>query len=86
MADIVRMRRMSDTMEEGVIVEWLVNVGDKVKIGDVMAEIEKDKATMDFNSISEGSFLHIAADPGSTKPIDGIIAVLGAEGENYKGL
>lgn len=85
MADIVRMRRMSDTMEEGVIVEWLVNVGDKVKIGDVMAEVETDKATMDFDSISEGTVLHIVAEPGTTIPIDGIIAVLGAEGEDFKG-
>ncbi|MGB0431319.1 MAG: pyruvate dehydrogenase complex dihydrolipoamide acetyltransferase [Bacteroidia bacterium] len=84
MAEIVRMRRMSDTMEEGVIVEWLVKVGEKVKIGDVLAEVETDKATMDFDSISEGTILHIEAEPGTTIPVDGIIAVMGEEGESFK--
>jgi len=83
MADIVRMRRMSDTMEEGVIVEWLVNVGDSVKIGDVLAEVETDKATMDFDSQVAGTILHIEAKPGTTIPVDGIMAVIGAKGEDF---
>ncbi|MFY0674239.1 MAG: pyruvate dehydrogenase complex dihydrolipoamide acetyltransferase [Bacteroidia bacterium] len=86
MAEIVRMRRMSDTMEEGVIVEWLVKVGEKVNIGDVLAEVETDKATMDFDSISAGTVLHIEAETGVTIPVDGILAVLGNEGEDYTAL
>jgi pyruvate dehydrogenase E2 component (dihydrolipoamide acetyltransferase) len=86
MAEIVRMRRMSDTMEEGVIVEWLVKVGEKVKIGDVLAEVETDKATMDFDSISAGTVLHIEAETGVTIPVDGILAVLGEEGEDFSAL
>lgn len=86
MAEIVRMRRMSDTMEEGVIVEWLVNVGDKVNIGDVLAEVETDKATMDFDSISAGTILHIEAETGVTIPVDGVLAILGNEGEDFAAL
>lgn len=83
MAEIVKMRRMSDTMEEGVIVEWLVKVGDTVGIGDVLAEVETDKATMDFDSQVKGTILHIEAQPGDTVPVDGIIAVMGKEGEDF---
>jgi len=80
------MRRMSDTMEEGVIVEWLVKVGDTVSIGDVLAEVETDKATMDFDSQGKGTILHIEAQPGDTVPVDGIIAVIGAQGEDFASL
>ncbi|MCB0736242.1 MAG: pyruvate dehydrogenase complex dihydrolipoamide acetyltransferase [Bacteroidetes bacterium] len=84
MAEVVRMRRMSDTMEEGVIVEWLVKVGDEIKIGDVLAEVETDKATMDFDSLANGTLLHIEAEVGTTVPVDGILAVLGKKGEDFK--
>lgn len=80
------MRRMSDTMEEGVIVEWLVKVGDTVSIGDVLAEVETDKATMDFDSQGKGTILHIEAQPGDTVPVDGVMAVVGATGEDFASL
>ena len=83
MAEVVRMRRMSDTMEEGVIVEWLVKVGDEVTIGDVLAEVETDKATMDFDSLAKGTILHIEAEVGATVPVDGVLAVLGNKGEDF---
>lgn len=83
MAEIIKMRRMSDTMEEGVIVEWLVQVGDKVNIGDVLAEVETDKATMDFDSQAAGSILHLEAEAGTTVGIGGVIAVIGKEGEDF---
>lgn len=83
MAEVIQMRRMSDTMEEGVIVEWLVKVGDEVKIGDVLAEVETDKATMDFDSLAAGTILHIEAQPGDTIPVDGAIAVIGKKGEDF---
>ena len=84
MAEIIKMRRMSDTMEEGVIVEWLVKVGDTVKIGDPIAEVETDKATMDFDVPVEGTILHIEAQPGDTVPIDGVVAVIGKKGEDFQ--
>ena len=80
------MRRMSDTMEEGVIVEWLVKEGDKVAIGDVLAEVETDKATMDFDSQAKGTILHIEAQPGDTVPVDGVLAVIGNDGDDFKAL
>ncbi len=86
MAEVVRMPKMSDTMTEGVIAKWHKKVGDKVNTGDLVAEIETDKATMDFESYQEGTLLYIGAQEGSTAPVDSIIAVLGAEGEDYKSL
>ena len=83
MAEIIKMRRMSDTMEEGVIVEWLVNVGDKVSIGDVLAEVETDKATMDFDSQASGTVLHLEVEAGTTVGIGGVIAVIGKDGEDF---
>ncbi len=83
MAEIIRMPRMSDTMEEGVLVGWEKNVGDSIEPGDVLAEIETDKATMEFESVYEGVLLHIEVESG-TVPIDGIIAVIGEEGEDFK--
>lgn len=71
-------------MEEGVIVEWLVKVGDKVRIGDAIAEVETDKATMDFDSQAEGTILHIEVSAGTTVKVGGVIAVVGAEGEDFK--
>lgn len=85
MAEIIRMPRLSDTMEEGVIVGWNKKVGDKVSPGDVLAEVETDKATMDLESFQEGTLLYIGVEEGSV-PVDGIIAVIGKEGEDYKKL
>lgn len=86
MAEVVRMPKMSDTMTEGVIAKWHKNVGDKVSAGDLVAEIETDKATMDFESYQEGTLLYIGPKEGEAVDIDAIIAVLGEEGEDYKAL
>ncbi|HCN82878.1 MAG TPA: pyruvate dehydrogenase, partial [Sphingobacteriaceae bacterium] len=76
--------KMSDTMTEGVIAKWHKKVGDKVKTGDLVAEIETDKATMDFESYQEGTLLYIGAKEGDAMPVDAVIAVVGKEGEDYK--
>lgn len=83
MAEIIKMPRLSDTMEEGVIVAWHKKVGDKVAPGDVLAEVETDKATMDLESFQQGTLLYIGVKEGPV-PVDGIIAVIGKEGEDYK--
>jgi pyruvate dehydrogenase E2 component (dihydrolipoamide acetyltransferase) len=85
MAEVIRMPRMSDTMEEGNIVGWLKKEGDKVEAGDTIAEVETDKATMELDSFTDGVILHIAVKEGPV-PIDGIIAVIGKEGEDWKSL
>lgn len=85
MAEIIRMPRMSDTMEEGNIVGWMVEEGATVEAGDTLAEIETDKATMDFDSPSDGVLHHIAIKEGAV-PIGGIIAVIGEEGEDWQSL
>lgn len=82
MAEIIRMPKMSDTMEEGVIAQWLKKVGDKVKPGDILAEVETDKATMELESYDEGTLLHIGVKEKDAVPVNGIIAILGEEGEN----
>jgi len=84
MAEVVKMPKMSDTMTEGVLAKWHKKVGDKVKSGDVLAEIETDKATMDFESYQDGTLLYIGVEEGSAVPVDAVIAVLGKEGEDYK--
>lgn len=84
MAEVVRMPKMSDTMTEGVIAKWHKKVGDKVGSGDLIAEVETDKATMDFESFQEGTILYIGAQEGQAVPVDSVIAVLGKEGEDYK--
>ncbi|MGN5956214.1 2-oxo acid dehydrogenase subunit E2 [Sphingobacterium lactis] len=86
MAEVVRMPKMSDTMTEGVIAKWHKKVGDKVNSGDLVAEIETDKATMDFESYQEGTLLYIGPKEGEAVPIDAVIAVLGDEGEDYEAL
>jgi len=83
MAEIIRMPRLSDTMEEGNIVGWLKAVGDKVEPGDVLAEVETDKATMELESFQSGVLLYIGQKEGAV-PVDGIIAIIGAEGEDYE--
>ena len=83
MAEVIRMPRMSDTMEEGNIVAWHKNEGDKIEPGDLLAEIETDKATMDFESLWEGHLLHIAVKTGAV-PVESVIAVIGEKGEDWK--
>jgi len=78
------MPKMSDTMTEGVLVKWHKKVGDKVKIGELMAEIETDKATMEFESYFDGVLLKIGIEEGKSAPIDSILAVIGKEGEDIK--
>ncbi|MFA6944313.1 MAG: 2-oxo acid dehydrogenase subunit E2 [Pedobacter sp.] len=86
MAEVVKMPKMSDTMTEGVIAKWHKNVGDKVSSGELIAEIETDKATMDFESFQEGTVLYIGAKEGEAVPVDSVIAILGSEGEDYQAL
>ncbi|MDB5119238.1 MAG: pyruvate dehydrogenase complex dihydrolipoamide acetyltransferase [Sphingobacteriales bacterium] len=86
MAEVVRMPKMSDTMTEGVIAKWHKKVGDKVSSGELVAEVETDKATMDFECYQEGTLLYIGAQEGQAVPVDAIIAVVGKEGEDYKSL
>jgi len=86
MAEIVRMPKLSDTMEEGVVAEWHKKVGDEVESGEVLAEIETDKATMEFESFQDGILLHIGVDKGEAAPVDAILAILGDEGEDISDL
>ena len=86
MAIIVNMPRLSDTMEEGVVAKWLKKVGDKVEEGDILAEIETDKATMEFESFNEGTLLHIGVQEGETSPVDVLFAIIGDEGEDISGI
>ncbi|RYZ89633.1 MAG: pyruvate dehydrogenase complex dihydrolipoamide acetyltransferase [Proteobacteria bacterium] len=86
MAEVIRMPKMSDTMTEGVIASWQKQVGDTVKSGDVLAEVETDKATMDLESYHDGVLLHIGPKKGETVAIDGILAIIGKEGEDISGL
>ncbi len=86
MAEVIKMPRMSDTMTEGVIVEWHKKVGDKIKPGDLLAEVETDKATMELESYNEGTLLYIGVEKGKSVAVDGVLAVVGKEGEDYKGL
>ncbi len=85
MAEIIRMPRLSDTMEEGNIVAWLKKVGEKVKPGDILAEVETDKATMELESYHNGTLLYIGVDSGSVA-VDGIIAIIGQESEDWKSI
>jgi len=84
MAEIVRMPKLSDTMTDGVVAEWHKKVGDTVKSGEVLAEIETDKATMEFESFQDGVLLHIGVEKGKTAPVDSILAILGEKGEDVK--
>jgi pyruvate dehydrogenase E2 component (dihydrolipoamide acetyltransferase) len=86
MAEVVRMPKMSDTMTEGVVAKWHKKVGDKIKSGELVAEIETDKATMEFESYQEGTLLYRGVEEGKSAPVDGILAILGKEGEDYKPL
>ncbi|PTX60883.1 pyruvate dehydrogenase E2 component (dihydrolipoamide acetyltransferase) [Kordia periserrulae] len=86
MAEIINMPRLSDTMEEGVVASWLKQVGDKVEEGDILAEIETDKATMEFESFHEGTLLYIGVQEGETAPVDTLLAIIGEEGEDVDAL
>ena len=86
MAEVINMPRLSDTMEEGTVVAWLKKVGDKIEEGDILAEIETDKATMEFESFHEGVLLHIGIAEGDTAPVDSLLAIIGEEGEDIFGL
>lgn len=86
MAEVIRMPLLSDTMTEGVIAEWLKKEGDTVKSGDILAEIETDKATMELENYTDGTLLHIAAKKGDTIPVNGVLAVVGAPGEDFQSL
>ena len=86
MAQIINMPRLSDTMEEGVVAKWLVNVGDQIKEGDILAEIETDKATMEFESFHEGTLLHIGINEGETATVDTLLAIVGEKDEDISTL
>ena len=86
MAIVVNMPRLSDTMEEGTVANWLKNVGDRVEEGDILAEIETDKATMEFESFNEGTLLHIGVQEGETTKVDELLAIIGEEGEDISSL
>ncbi|WP_317896638.1 pyruvate dehydrogenase complex dihydrolipoamide acetyltransferase [Aurantibacillus circumpalustris] len=86
MAEVVRMPKLSDTMTDGVIAKWHKKVGDKVKSGELLADIETDKATMEFESFQDGVLLHIGVQEKQAVPVDSIIAILGKEGEDISSL
>ena len=86
MAEIIRMPKMSDTMEEGVIASWLKKVGDAVKPGDILAEVETDKATMELESYEEGVLLYVGVKEKDSVPVNGIIAIIGERGEAFEQL
>lgn len=86
MATIINMPRLSDTMEEGTVASWLKQVGDKIEEGDILAEIETDKATMEFESFHEGTLLHIGVQAGETALVDVLLAIIGEEGEDVSAL
>jgi pyruvate dehydrogenase E2 component (dihydrolipoamide acetyltransferase) len=86
MAEVINMPRLSDTMEEGVVAAWLKQVGDKVEEGDILAEIETDKATMEFESFQNGTLLYIGIQEGETAPVDQLLCIIGEEGEDISSL
>ena len=86
MAEIVRMPKLSDTMTDGVVAAWHKNVGDSVESGDLLAEIETDKATMEFESFQDGVLLHQGVEVGKAAPVDSILAILGEKGEDIQSL
>ncbi len=86
MAELVNMPRLSDTMEEGTVAKWFIGVGDFVKEGDILAEIETDKATMEFESFQEGVLLHIGIQEGGTAPVDSLLAIIGEKGEDISAI
>ena len=85
MAEVIRMPRLSDTMEEGNIIGWLKKVGDSVASGDILAEVETDKATMELESFHDGYLLYISVEEGPV-PVNDVLAVIGNKGEDYKAI
>ncbi len=86
MAEVIRMPKMSDTMTEGVIQAWLKKIGDDIKPGDILAEVETDKATMELENYVKGTLLHIGIPDGGTVPVDAVIAIVGKKGEDISAL
>jgi len=86
MAEVINMPRLSDTMTEGVVAAWLKSVGDSIEEGDILAEIETDKATMEFESFYEGTLLHIGIQEGEMAPVDSLLAIVGEKGEDITAL
>ena len=86
MAELIKMPRLSDTMEEGTVATWFKKVGDKISEGDILAEIETDKATMEFESFYDGTLLYIGVKEGETTKVDQPLAIIGDKGEDYKSL
>src|SRR5690606_6403899 len=86
MAKAVTMPRLSDTMTEGTVAKWLKKVGDKINEGDILAEIETEKATMEFESFNSGTLLHIGIQEGETAAVDSLLAIIGEEGEDISSL
>ena len=86
MAEVITMPRLSDTMEEGTVAKWLKKVGDQVEEGDILAEIETDKATMEFESFHQGTLLHIGIQEGEGAPVDALLAIIGTQGEDISSL
>jgi pyruvate dehydrogenase E2 component (dihydrolipoamide acetyltransferase) len=86
MAEIINMPKLSDTMTEGVVAEWHKKVGDTVKSGELLAEIETDKATLEFESFFDGVLLHIGVEKGKPAPVNALLAIIGEKGEDISGL
>ena len=86
MAEIIKMPRLSDTMTDGVVVKWHKKIGDKIDEGDLLADIETDKATMEFESFQEGFLLHIGVQENETAEVDAVLAILGEKGEDVQSL
>ncbi|MCB0401502.1 MAG: pyruvate dehydrogenase complex dihydrolipoamide acetyltransferase [Flavobacteriales bacterium] len=86
MAEIIKMPKLSDTMEEGVVAKWHKKVGDQVKSGDLLADIETDKATMEFESFEDGVLLHIGVPEGGSAPVESVLAIIGEKGEDFSAL
>ena len=84
MAEVVNMPRLSDTMEEGVVAKWLKQEGDTVEEGEILAEIETDKATMEFESFHDGVLLYQGIKEGDGAPVDSLLAIIGEEGEDIQ--
>src|ERR671916_27811 len=86
MAEVIKMPKMSDTMTEGVIASWLKKVGDTVKSGDILAEVETDKATMELESYEDGTLLFVGPKEKDSVPVDGVLAIIGKQNEDISGL
>ena len=86
MAEVIKMPRLSDTMEEGVVATWLKKVGDKVSEGEILAEIETDKATMEFESFYQGELLHIGLEEGQSAAVDSLLAIIGKTGTDINNI